>query len=598
MIERLPLNELVITLEDLQNCGWEAILKTARTWELERIYTDFFNAANRAAAEENHHLSNALVVLGSAASLYISHAKDKDPLGIMFIGNGMRSPAITDFSDDQLALLDKFLQHVDNNELKSRIADIIWIRNSNYAAARIASAAYLSSTIEHLNDDSWVTAISRLERSFAIASKLGRRSPEFQAVTRYTEHLLLTSLPSKSQALGIRLINLLLDYKCADLQRIGNRAILCAEDALQSKDFFLASDFYAVARKIFKRSKSKEGLLSVTESYVSACVAIANSFLATPGNRGAAQHWLQCAIDAVNQVGTLQDLKSSLVNQLYNAQKIAMEDMTSMGIPYEINSEMKEILDQSKSVSFQDFLALIALHTVIHSKSELEKLTLESNDKDIFLGMVDFRIVGDGGQTSAIIPGLPIGEETPGDLLEKKMWHTSNRIRIVPATHVSYLLAILNEKFDLEAESFDWLLENNVFVKENRKGLFEIALRSGLKGELEIFAHLIVPQLEESIRQALKLSGETVTYIKPDGTEDVMPMQDYMRRPAFPRTFGEDFAFELRGLLVERTGSNLRNELSHGLLAHQSFYGANIFFLLGITIKILLQGRERTDDTS
>ena len=37
---------------------------------------------------------------------------------------------------------------------------------------------------------------------------------------------------------------------------------------------------------------------------------------------------------------------------------------------------------------------------------------------------------------------------------------------------------------------------------------------------------------------------------------------------------GEDLQYELRLLLTEQVGQNLRNELAHGLLAEGSFYSA------------------------
>ena len=49
-----------------------------------------------------------------------------------------------------------------------------------------------------------------------------------------------------------------------------------------------------------------------------------------------------------------------------------------------------------------------------------------------------------------------------------------------------------------------------------------------------------------------------------------------LTRPEMAQYFGTGMAFDLRGLLVERFGLNIRNDLFHGLLdiAHMSSEGA------------------------
>ena len=49
--------------------------------------------------------------------------------------------------------------------------------------------------------------------------------------------------------------------------------------------------------------------------------------------------------------------------------------------------------------------------------------------------------------------------------------------------------------------------------------------------------------------------------------------------------FGEDFVFDIRGLLVERFGSNLRNNMAHGLIDHDDFYSSSGCYLWWLALR-------------
>ena len=61
--------------------------------------------------------------------------------------------------------------------------------------------------------------------------------------------------------------------------------------------------------------------------------------------------------------------------------------------------------------------------------------------------------------------------------------------------------------------------------------------------------------------------------------------------PEFVTTFGEDLAFDLKGLLNERAGFNLRNEALHGLMGYWEFYGPTSCYFWWLTLRLCLLSR-------
>jgi hypothetical protein len=75
-----------------------------------------------------------------------------------------------------------------------------------------------------------------------------------------------------------------------------------------------------------------------------------------------------------------------------------------------------------------------------------------------------------------------------------------------------------------------------------------------------------VPQLEHTVRHHLKRVGAKTTNLDGDGIETENGLSTLMEMPEAEKVFGKDLVFELRALLCDAFGPNLRNELAHGLL--------------------------------
>ena len=112
-----------------------------------------------------------------------------------------------------------------------------------------------------------------------------------------------------------------------------------------------------------------------------------------------------------------------------------------------------------------------------------------------------------------------------------------------------------------------FLVQDNPFVPFGREGLFLRGLHAGLHGDIVLALHLLLPQVENSIREIFTAHGVITSKLESDATQDERDLGWMLTRPEMAKIFGEGMAFDLRGLLVERFGLNLRNDIAHGLLA-------------------------------
>ncbi|MEP7038430.1 MAG: DUF4209 domain-containing protein, partial [Acidobacteriota bacterium] len=95
--------------------------------------------------------------------------------------------------------------------------------------------------------------------------------------------------------------------------------------------------------------------------------------------------------------------------------------------------------------------------------------------------------------------------------------------------------------------------------------------------------HFLIPQMEESIRYFLIRCGIVPSSFTDKGIQDEYNLNKLLKEEKFTaklnEIFGDDFVFDLRCVLVERFGANLRNDMAHGLIDHNSFYShAAVYF--------------------
>jgi hypothetical protein len=132
-------------------------------------------------------------------------------------------------------------------------------------------------------------------------------------------------------------------------------------------------------------------------------------------------------------------------------------------------------------------------------------------------------------------------------------------------------------------------LRDSKRIPQARTELFARGLLEGLKGEWATSLHLLIPQTENLIREAMRECGVETIKVKEDGHHEEMDLNELLFRPELGRLFGAHFISELRSLLVERTGMNLRNKVCHGLMDSDEFEDQSCIYLWWLILKLLLE---------
>jgi hypothetical protein len=119
----------------------------------------------------------------------------------------------------------------------------------------------------------------------------------------------------------------------------------------------------------------------------------------------------------------------------------------------------------------------------------------------------------------------------------------------------------------------DYLVVDNPFVPPGHEEIFRRGLYYGFAGDMLVASHLLVPQLENSVRYVLEGHGADISNLESNLTQPVKIWGGLLGLKEMETAFGASITFELRGLLLEKLGYNFRNNLSHGMVDEGDCYG-------------------------
>lgn len=202
----------------------------------------------------------------------------------------------------------------------------------------------------------------------------------------------------------------------------------------------------------------------------------------------------------------------------------------------------------------------------------------------IFAGL----LVNEQGKTVAHRPSLladdpaEVEAAVRTEMLQQATLRQDNHARLVIDPARCQILL----EHDVRPRDFFPLVADNPFVPQGREAIYATGLHAGLTGDLLVAVHLLIPQLEHSIRHVLAGRGVITSGLDARGIQDERNLNTLLYLPAMRPIFGDDITLDLQGLLVERHGSNLRNRLAHGLLHHDEFFSPRVLYLWWLTLRL------------
>jgi len=526
-------------------------------------------------------------LLGQIFDFHFKPHNPTEPFGPMAIMEGKRSMIPDDLTDDQLEALKNTLDGIEVSEYRARVADTLWLRRHDPDAARIAVDAYLESATLLEDPHHWTASMERYERAVRLARQIEPKGDLPQKILAHLETRVRHYDGNDPLYFTCKALELLEEFRFGDFPALAEIAGRVAGQARTDGDFRRARSHYNIQAKLYRRAKTTVAAETAQVSSAECFIEEAEAREAE-GSFMAAHHFWQDAINACRDRPSMRQRIPELQKRLSIAGEKMRDEMQSFSQEVDIREYVEAATNAVTGLSWDDaFFTLVTCSPLI-SFEELRKISVKQIEDHPLQAIMAVDIFDATGRKVGVRPSAVTDDPEQYETAITGFMEQNANFQRGLAVHgwlVPTIQKIL-EEHEVNEHAIEIVIGDSAFIPEDRKPLFIKAFVCGFQWDFSTALHILVPQIENGIRKALGQAGITPVNIDADGIEEVWGYERILNHDETKKIFGQDFVFELKSLLVERLGQNMRNLLAHGLLSPDSLNNETAFYLWWVLLRL------------
>lgn len=276
-----------------------------------------------------------------------------------------------------------------------------------------------------------------------------------------------------------------------------------------------------------------------------------------------AMAWLERVLDTYRTFGLTKEAEAIEI-RLRELGPEAMMEMKPVSTAIEIPAEeVEKFLDALTTGSLEEVLVRIAVQFIPDKAAvtrEVHRLAKSSPLNAIF------------SQKLVDHEGRPIAEigSVEDDLDGRVVRQTSQRMQL----EIPWLRAVIDrmrERLKPTAANLRAHVLTSPVFDDAKAPILERGLAAYLDGEAIVAAPMLIPQVEDALRNLVRVSGGS-TY-KPHRLGGLMlkTLDDLLREEAVAKSLGKNVVHYFRALFTDQRGWNIRNDVCHGIASLATF---------------------------
>lgn len=448
--------------------------------------------------------------------------------------------------------------------MKARYASLVWDfskkitgQMADFRVAQIAVDSYVEAARKRLYERDGSLA-TKLERALGIALSLKDENRLAQAIEIIIEVELQEIDNDKFGRWGFS-YNLLVDNNKVRLSEQDERRIISyLEDRLSrsvaNQDVYAAEKASLSLACYYQKENESKEIRRVLLNYgevVKKRLSESEAMLSLG--------WLERLYKVYFDFGLKEDADSLLVDIRTIGSK-ASNEMSTISCTIELsNRELQEATESFVEGGLSAALMRIAFQFVPLKKEVIERLDEYAEVAPLSYilgrGIQDYR-----GRTVASIGSLK--DDPDGHVIYEMAKGTQ-----FMDSFLKHVIDTTILKYSVDAESvLDYLYRSPIFPAEKRS-LLRRGLQAYLNQEFDVALHLLIPQIEDIIRNLLESMERPVLKKSRNGSSFQLKLLDeLLRDESLVKILGSDMCLYFRVLLTDSRGLNIRNNVCHGLL--------------------------------
>jgi hypothetical protein len=276
-----------------------------------------------------------------------------------------------------------------------------------------------------------------------------------------------------------------------------------------------------------------------------------------------ASGWLNHLFQLYKKFGLKQEAEI-ILNRLRKIGPKTNDDLGTISHSFEIpKKKMTEFISEMTTGDLKNVLKRIAAHFIpIKKQVKEEIIKLSKNTPTLYL--IGHQILDEKGRIISTIG--PLENDLEGHIIR----HVSQNLSF-SSIFLREVIVETENRLGLNSNAVIDFIKDSPIINKERLTIIKMGLDAYFDNDFVSAIHLLIPQLEDSIRNIIEITGGNVLKESRRGGFHLRTFDDILRSEVIVNSLGEDFADYMRILFTDPRGWNLRNNVCHGMLAPKMF---------------------------
>ena len=488
-------------------------------------------------------------------------------------------------------LLKQVLEHPIAEINRAKINDFLWVVENDYNAAKAAEASYR----KHLeNAQVFAHNFMAINRLIYISKKIN--SKETDSSTR--ERLLIKILGQYDNTDHGKILSLL---KTAEKENVEtDYMIKCTEEVLESYpddsyDLTIIGKFCDLLEILYcnknkwknKKCITEPKLIEIRMRKVRAIMRVAdctNSSNVSDIMRRV--HHLKEIVNILKTITGTESERKELLKEIDELEKRIIAGMPVIQLKQDSSEAVQQLIRQLEILDKEEAICYFAIFIPLPKKKRREETVI--NSQDLFSELFPIGILGNDGKTIAKSKSIKKSNNAIDEVaLQNKLEHeTAEYMNCISQIMIGNTLNYIRRKFKVEETDIRTIVENSVIVPVDRREAYVKGIMSGFSGDFLTALYILIPQVENSVRELAIECGEPIYNLKEDGIEELKTMHAILELEGVKERLDDDFLLALKTIFCSKFGFNMRNSVAHGLFSDNQFQSYNALYTWWFILKM------------
>lgn len=581
-----------LSKEELEQRTWNSVDSRESAFSAHGYGQAFRQRADRLREAGDHLGADAFRALADVLLLHLTPSDKTLPFKPVAIWGDRRSLALDDLEEPDIQVLELIGPLATSPIVRAQLCDVAWVAGrargrKTWTLGPIAAKAYLEAFQHAHAAQREGVLFDELTRGLQLAWEFRKQEPQgLNSYWSFLEELARSAARAGSTGLLARVLRIFVDrgYKgSADMAVLAEAA---AKDTAEKEPSLVLADLWGAIAALWQVAKNNENARSAERSRGELLIAVGEA----EAGRSAmvAAHWVQQGLECLRRAGADAVRVEEVHRRLLNLGAATLSEMGEIRKDFDATEAIESSRKQVTGYPLIESLLRFAFGEHLLDPAKLRKTVEEQAKQSPLQFLIEAKVMSRDGKTVGIRPSLmSTGEEYERAITLAVIEHAFRYD--VPFRVQLFIFPAKDQIWNDHHPGFADLLplvKDNPFVPTGFEEGYLRGFVAGFCGDWIVAAHFLIPQVEASVRHVLQRAGAITSNVQADGTQEEKRLHQLLADPVALRVFGAPLLFELRSLLIEELGGNLRNRFAHGMMTTGDCYAADVITLWWLLLRI------------